>query len=149
MSRLLPCSRCARHVRKADARCPFCGADQSLLARPPVEGFTSLAPLVAAAVALAGCNESAPTTTTPTSVVTTDLSPVETTTPTATTPTATATATETAPTAAPTASAVPTTSASGPTPLPTATLIERPAKPMYGMPPPQDRPRMKYGMPKM
>ncbi|MBL8742025.1 MAG: hypothetical protein JNK04_13050 [Myxococcales bacterium] len=104
---------------------------------------------MAAAVALAGCNESAPGTT-PTSV-TTDMKPVETTTSTATaTATTTATATDSVPPPAlPTASAAPTTSASGPTPLPTATLTERPMKPMYGMPPPQDRPRMKYGMPKM
>lgn len=137
MSRLAPCSRCDRHVRKTDARCPFCGTER---------GLPSLAPFVAAAFALAGCGESTPATSTPTSIVTTDIQPAETSTA---TPTATATSTEPAPTALPTASAAPTTTASGPSPLPTATLTERPAKPMYGMPPPQDRPRMKYGMPKM
>ena len=141
MSRLSPCVGCERHVRKTEAHCPFCGVER---VRPPGESFTSLAPIVAAAVALAGCTEPAAETTTPTSIVTTDLQPVDT-----STATATATATDIAPTPEPTASATPTTSASSPSPLPTATLTERPAKPMYGMPPPQDRPRMKYGMPKM
>jgi hypothetical protein len=33
MSQLDPCSGCARHVRRADGACPFCGA---ILARAPL-----------------------------------------------------------------------------------------------------------------
>jgi hypothetical protein len=65
---LVPCDSCARHVRVADERCPFCGGAVSDAMRaitpPPLPslqlsraGFLALA----AAMTLAGCKEDAPT----------------------------------------------------------------------------------------
>lgn len=58
-----PCWGCARHVREADARCPFCGAaraaDRALPALPPAPRALSRACLTAlgATLTLGACHE--------------------------------------------------------------------------------------------
>lgn len=50
--RLIPCPRCARHVRSAAAECPFC---QHALASPATASLA--APLLTGALLLAGCHQ--------------------------------------------------------------------------------------------
>lgn len=75
---LAPCPRCQRHVRIAEAACPFCGASLGgLVARPDHDfGRLGRAALVAAAAFTAHCDKVAPNDagpTTPTTAPTTDV----------------------------------------------------------------------------
>src|SRR6188472_1578861 len=52
---LLPCRRCARHVRRGEAECPFCG---SPIASMPPRSFAvpMIVAAAGAALTLAGCD---------------------------------------------------------------------------------------------
>lgn len=58
---LAPCPGCRRHVRVAEATCPFCRSDLEGLAARPDRDFGRLgrAALFAAAALVAGCDKSA------------------------------------------------------------------------------------------
>jgi hypothetical protein len=58
---LSPCPHCARHVRVSAARCPFCGLEVSLTARPRLLlPRVGRAALFAAGATLAACGSSSP-----------------------------------------------------------------------------------------
>lgn len=61
---LAPCPGCRRHVRVAEAACPFCRSSlEGLAARPERElGRLGRAALFAAAALVAGCDKSVPPT---------------------------------------------------------------------------------------
>jgi hypothetical protein len=81
---LLPCDHCARHVRRGDARCPFCGAAaphaQAAAVTPEPAGRLSRAGVLAfvASVGAASCASPQPM---PTTVQSTPAQPAETPTP--------------------------------------------------------------------
>lgn len=68
MSFLIPCSSCGRHVRVADASCPFCAAVQpegrSIVRTAKPRAKRAVA-FMAASISVAACGSSTTTSTTP------------------------------------------------------------------------------------